>query len=127
MVVEDGRAARKHQLRKTGARCRVLGLCVDSGPGRVELDEPFEQRRLLCPGARERLVEVVVRVDKAGRNDRAAESHPLVRLRLLAGAYPRDESVFDQNPAVRMLGSGVVDGEDVRVGEQGLHACVPYL
>ena len=25
-----------------------------------------------------------------------------------------------------MLGSGVVDGEDVRVGEQGLHACVPY-
>ena len=39
---------------------------------------------------------------------------------------PDDEAVLDQDPAVRMLGSGVVDGEDVRVGEQGLHACVPY-
>jgi hypothetical protein len=26
-----------------------------------------------------------------------------------------------------MLGSGVVDGENVRVGEQGLHVSVPYL
>ena len=122
MVVEDGRAAREHQLRKAGARCRVLRLCVDSGPGRVELDEPLEQRRLLCPGARERLVEVVVRVDEAGRDDRAAESHPFVSLRLLADAHPHDEAVLDQDPAVRVLGSGVVDGEDVRVGEQGLHA-----
>ena len=63
-----------------------------------------------------------MRVDEAGRDDRAAEAHPLVRLRLVAGAHRDDEAVLDQDPAVRVLGSGVVDGEDVRVGEQGPHA-----
>ena len=116
----------EHQLGETGARRRVLRLGIDPGPGRVELDEPLEERRLLGPGARERLVEVVVRVDEAGCDERAAEAHPLVRIRLIAGAHRRDEAVLDQDPAVRVLGSGLVDGENVRVGEQGLHACVPY-
>ena len=42
-------------------------------------------------------------------------------------AHRRHEAVLDQDPAVSVLGSGVVDGENVRVGEQGLHARVPYL
>ena len=126
-MVEDGRAAREHQLGEPGTRRCVLRLGVDPGPGRVELDEPFEERCLLCPGTRKRLVEVVVRVDEAGRDDCAAEAHPLVGFRLLARADRHDEAVLDQDPAVRVLGSDVVDGEDVRVGEQGLHACVPYL
>ena len=59
VVVEDGRAAGEHQLGDP-ARRRVLRLGVDPRPGRVELDEPLEQRRLLCPRARQRLVEVVM-------------------------------------------------------------------
>ena len=43
---------------------RVLGLCVDQGPGRVELDV-LEQRCLLRPSASEGLVEVMVCVDEA--------------------------------------------------------------
>ena len=118
VVVEDGRAAGEHQLREPGARGRVLGLCVDTRPGRVELDEPFEERGLLRAGARERLVEVVVRVDEPRRDDGAGEVVPLVGLRLGARADLGHEAVLEQNPAVRVLGAGVVHRDDVRVREQ---------
>ena len=127
VVVEDGRAAGEHQLGDAGARRRVLGLGVDPGPGRVELDEPLEQRRLLGPGARERLVEVVVGVDEAGRDDRAAEPGALVRLRLRARPDRCDEAVLDEDPAVLVLRLRVVHRQHVRVYEQGLHRGVPYL
>ena len=127
VVVEDGRAAGEHQLGQARARRGVLGLGVDPGPGRVELDEPLEQRRLLRPSARERLVEVVVGVDEARRDEGAAERYPLVRLGLLAGSHRGDEAVLDQDPAVGVLGARVVDREHVCAREQGLHGVVPYL
>ena len=118
MVVEDGRAAGEHQLGEAGAGGRVLGFGVDARPGRVELDEPFEERRLLRAGARERLVEVVMRVDEARRDDRAGEVDALVRLGLVARADGCHEAVLDEDPAVRMLGAAVVHRDDVGVGEQ---------
>ena len=126
VVVEDGRAAGEHQLRDAGARRRVLRLGVDPRPRRVELDEPLEEGGLLRAGARERLVEVVVRVDEARRDDRAAQRDALVRLRRRAAAGLEHEAVLDQDPAVRVLGLRVVHRDDVRVGEQGLHGSVPY-
>ena len=122
VVVEDGGAAREHQLGDPGPRRRVLGLGVDPRPGRVELDEPLEQRRLLGSGARERLVEVVVGVDEAGRDESAAEPRALVRVRLGAGPDRGDEAVLEEDPAVRVLRLRVVHGQHVRGGEQGLHA-----
>ena len=73
VVVEDRRAAGQRELGEPGPRGRVLGLGVDPRPDRVELAQPLEERRLLGPGARERLVQVVVRVDEARRDDRSAQ------------------------------------------------------
>ena len=78
VVVEDGRAARERELGEARPRGRVLRLLVDPRPDGVERLEPREQVGLLRPRARERLVEVMVRVDEAGRHDRAAEVDALL-------------------------------------------------
>ena len=103
VVVEDGRAARERELRQAGARGGVLGFGVEPRPHRVQLDQPFEQRRVLRAGARERLVEVVVRVDEARCDERAAEVEPILARRLGASAHRRDEAVAHEHPAVGML------------------------
>ena len=90
VVVEDGRAPGERELCEPGARRRVLGLGVDARPHRVELAEPGEEVGLLRPSARQRLVQVVVRVDEPRRDDRAAEVDPLVRVRLRAAPDRRD-------------------------------------
>ena len=76
VVVEHRRAARERELGEAGARGGVLRLGVDPRPDRVELAQPGEEVGLLRPGARERLVEVVVRVDEARRDDGAARGRP---------------------------------------------------
>ena len=73
VVVEDGRAAAERELREPGAGGRVLGLGVDPAPERVQRPEPAEEIGLLRPGPRQRLVQVMVRVDEPGRDQRAAE------------------------------------------------------
>ena len=86
VVVEHGRAARQRELGEPGARGGVLHLGVDPRPDRVERAQPGEEVGLLRPRARERLVQVVVRVDEAGRDDRAAEvAHRASGRRLSAG------------------------------------------
>ena len=117
-MVEDGRAAREHQLGEAGAGGCILRLGVDACPRRVELDEPLEQRCLLRPGPRERLVEVVVRVDEPGRDHGAREIDALVGLGLGGRTDVRHEAVLDENPAARVLGAPVVHRDDVGVGEQ---------
>ncbi len=82
VVVEDSRAARERELGETGPRGRVLGLGVDPGPRRIELAQPAEEVSLLRTGTRERLVQVVMGVDEARRDDVAAEVDALVRLGL---------------------------------------------
>ncbi len=98
VVVEHRRAAGERELGEAGSRGRVLRLRVDSRPHGVELAQPGEEVRLLRPGPRERLVQVVVRVDETGRDDGAAEVDPLVGLGLVTGTDSGDESVLDQEP-----------------------------
>ena len=101
VVVEHRRAAGQRQLGEAGAGGRVLGLGVDPRPHRVELDEPLEQRRLLRPGARQRLVQVVMGVDEPRRDDRAGRGR---RPLSAAGGAPSsdrlDEPVAHEQPAV---------------------------
>ena len=82
VVVEDGRAAGERELGEARAGGGVLGLRVDPRPDRIELAEPCEEVGLLRAGSREGLVEVVMRVDEAGRDDRAAQVDALVGLGL---------------------------------------------
>jgi hypothetical protein len=64
---------------------------------------------------------VVVRVDEAGRDERAAEVLEGLRGWRVALSDRVHEAVVDEDPAVRELGSGVVHRDDVRVREQGPH------
>ena len=97
VVVEHRRAARERELGEPGARGGVQHLVVDPRPGRVERLQPREQVGLLRPGARQRLVEVVVRVDEARRDDGAGEVFGAFRCG--AGAELRDQPVLDPQPA----------------------------
>ena len=73
VVVEDGRAAREGELGEPCARRGVLGLRVDPGPDGIELAQPREEVGLLRASARQRLVQVVMRVDQPGGHDRAPQ------------------------------------------------------
>ena len=121
VVVEDGRAAGEHELRQAGAGGRVLGLRVDARPERVQRLQPREEVSLLRPRARQRLVEVVVRVDEPGRDERAAEVLEVLGNGRRAVADLDDEPVLDQDPCVLELGAGVVHDHDVGVREERPH------
>jgi hypothetical protein len=121
VVVEGGRAAAEREHREARARGRVLGVAVDPAPERIELPQPREEVGLLRPGARERLVEVMVRVDEAGRDERAAEVLEGLGGGRIALSDCDDEAVVHEEPAVGELRAGVVHRDDVRVREQGPH------
>ena len=122
VVVEDGRAAGEREL---GEPVRAAAYTDSSSmprPDRIERREPREEVGLLRPGARQGLVEVVVRVDEAGRDDRAAEVDALVGLGRRAAADRLDAAVREEHPAVRVLRARVVHHDDVRAGEQQAHS-----
>ena len=119
VVVEDGRAAREGELGEPGAGGGVLGLGVEPGPHRQQDLDPLEEVALLRPGPREVLKDVVVRVHEPGRDDGAPEVHRLAGRRRSAAPDALDPPLADQQPAARMLGAGIVHGDDVRVREQG--------
>ena len=112
VVVEDGRAAREGELGEPCARRGVLGLRVDPGPDGIELAQPREEVGLLRARARQRLVQVVMRVDQPGGHDRApqVDSRGVIRLRTAPGRD--DHRAVDENPTVRVLGPGVVHRDD---------------
>ena len=122
MVVEHRRAAGERELGEARLRGRVLGLGVDPRPDGIEGLQPGEEVGLLGAGARERLVQVVVRVDEAGSDESAAEILAVVRLRLGTPADLAHDAVLDQHPARLVLGARVVHHDDVRVGEEVVHA-----
>ncbi len=117
VVVENRRAARERELGEPGAGGGVLRVPVDLLPERIEVLEPREEVGLLRPGSRQRLEEVVMRVDQAGREEGAADV--LVRLsgRRVAAPDLLDEAVVDEEPAVGNLRSRVVHRDDVGVRE----------
>ncbi len=121
VVVEDRGAPGEHELRQAGARRRVLGVGVDAGPERIERLQPRKEVGLLRPGAGERLIEVVVRVDEPRRDQRAAEVLEVLGEGRRALADLDDEAVLDQDPRVVELRAGVVHGDDVGVREERPH------
>src|SRR5581483_6282088 len=106
VVVEDRRAARQCELRDPATGGRVLHPLVDPRPHRVQGLQPGEEVAVRHTGTRERLVQVVVRVDEAGRDDRAAQV--LAALRGARRAELRDQPVLDPQPPAAVLGAGVV-------------------
>ena len=121
MVVEDRRAAGERELGEAGARGGVLGLGVDARPHGIQLLQPGEEVGLLRPGAREGLVEVVVRVDEAGRDDRAVQVDALGRL----GLGPDPTAAIDEpSTSIQPLScsdAGVVHRDDPAVCVEGAH------
>jgi phage protein D len=90
------------------------------------VDEPVEELRVLRGGrrARERLHQVVVRVDHARDHDAAARvEHARAGLvQVLADGH--DDAAADQNVRVRQFGAGVVhrrDAQGVLDQQGGLH------
>ena len=115
VVVEDRRAARQRQLGQPAACGGVLHLVVDARPAWIERLQPREEIGLLCARARQGLVQVMMRVDEAGRDDCAAEI--LGARGRLARADLGDQPVLDPDPAVAMLGAGVVHRDEPAVAE----------
>ena len=127
MVIEDGCAARERELREARPRGGVLGVGVDSRPDGIQLPQPGEEVGLLRSRAREGLVEVVVRVDKPGRDDGAAEVDALVRRIgqapwFLATADSLDGALGDEHPAGLVLRRSVVHRDDPAVRVERPHA-----
>ena len=112
VVVEDGRAPGERELCEPGARGGIFRLCVDSRPDRIELAQPREQVGLLRPGARQRLVQVVVGIDEPWGEHCAAEIDATRVLRLGAAADSGDELALDEHPALLVLRAGVVHRHD---------------
>ena len=111
VVVEDRGAARQRQLGQARARGGVLGLGVDPRPHRIELAQPGEQIGLLRPGPGERLVQVVVRVDEPGRDERAGEVDALVGLGRRAPpptASTRPSAITSHPPSCSAPASSIV-------------------
>ena len=110
MVVEDGRATRQRELGQAGARCGVEHLGVDPRPDRIERAQPGEEVGILRVGARERLVEVVMGVDEARRDDGLAQV--VGGPGWVTGAQLGNEPVLDPQPTALVLGGRGVHGHD---------------
>jgi hypothetical protein len=117
VVVVGGRgAAGLGQPAEAGRRRGVHRLGVDPGPDRVQLDQPLEQRRVLRQPAGHPLVQVVVGVDQARREQAAGAVHVVVR-QAARGRPSADRgdvlAVHDHMPG-GVLGASRVDGRDGR-------------
>ncbi len=121
MMIAGRRAARQHELGESQSRCQPDGRLVESRPYRVQRLEPGEQfpvkRRRT--GARERLVEMMMTVDKPRKDDEAARIQFSVdsACRPLASRESlRNKAVFDNQP----IDGGACTGPDCqRVPDPG--------
>lgn len=98
----------------------------EASPDRVEGFEPVEEVGVLRgrDGAREGLVEVVMRVDEARKEDVTFEVEGFIGFAGQTGSlsYLFDESIFDKKTTIREFGVAVVHGEEVSVfDEEGGH------
>ena len=127
MVVEHRCTSGQRQLGEARTGGCVLALRVDPGPHRVQLAQPLEQGRLLRPGSRQRLVEVVVGVDEARRDDRSGEVDDDLRRGRDTAAHGLDQPVTHEHPAVRKLVARIVHRADPAVLQEHRHrAPRPY-
>ena len=89
VVIGAGRAAREGQLGQPHHRAGPHPLGVQARPHRIQRAQPVEQARLRGEPARHRLVQVVMRVDEAGRGHQARGRRPPRRPPAPATAPPR--------------------------------------
>lgn len=116
VVVADGGGAAldQHAERALGGGGEHRG--VDTGPGRVERDQPVEQVVVGGESAGEPLVEVVVGVDQAGGGQLPRTVDPADDVRQVRGgparAHRLDDVPGDDDMAGGVLGVVGVDGGD---------------
>jgi hypothetical protein len=109
-------AAAEREFRDADPRGDVRALFVEIRPARVQRRQPLEQRAVdRGPEApREVLVDVMVRVDEAGRDEAVLGAQDARRIRHRVGrsADRLHEPVRDGDPAALDLAPGVVDRRD---------------
>ena len=104
-----------------GGVCRVR---IDARPRGVQGDEPVEQDRVLCPAAREPLVQVVMSVDEARGDECAsgvvASDRGVTKLRGgTAGTHSEDAGAVHCDVALAIFRAGRVDGSHVTALDHG--------
>jgi hypothetical protein len=118
-MVRGGGAAREGELGQGGLRREEDVLGLEARPDRVERLEPVEQVGVLRggDGARQGLVEVVVRVDQPRQEHVTRQVEDLVgfvgRLAVVPTIF--DEAVANEKTTVREFGLVVVHAEQVGV------------
>jgi hypothetical protein len=117
VVIGAGAAARAQEGGEARAGGGALDVGVDPSPGRVQLLQPLEQRRLLGEPAGGPLVEVVVAVDEAGGGEAAASVDAAAVGVRRTFAHGFDPPVRDHDVAVGVLRARGVDGGDRAVLE----------
>jgi hypothetical protein len=113
-MVGRGGATGEREFSQTDPRRHVHRLSVDPSPQRIERLEPTEKRlvrhRRIGPG--EILIEVVVGVDEARRDQAARGIDSLKRLRSLTTTDVSDQAVTDSDPSTGDLASVIIDRRD---------------
>jgi len=116
-MVRCGRAARKGKFGQCGGSRSENVFGVHARPDRVKGLEPIKKIGILRggDGAREGLVEVMVRVDQPRHDDVTSQvEHFIGGLREIGGlANLLDEAIANKKTTIRELGLVVVHGEDV--------------
>ena len=118
-VIRAGRAPGQQQLGQAHAGGHAHAVGVDPAPDLVQLRQPAEQGRFLHRRdvARQRLRQVMVRVDEAGQHDLARgvdAAHGIGSgfAGRLTGPHGGHAVVLDQHPAAREAPARVVHGND---------------
>ena len=129
MVVEAGRAAVLHQLAEACERGKTDHVLIEVFPDLIERPEPVEQLHVLYlrQVAGEDLVEVVVRVDKAGIAEHVARVDGLVRLLRKALADRANEAVLGVEVDILVDRIVIVAGDECAdiLNEQSGHSRAP--
>ncbi len=126
-VIKNGGAARERQFREADKRARAGGFFIGLRPDSVVRFQPREEVVVLRSGqiARERLVEMVMRVDETRQHDLATEiNHRISRGgQLITGADLFDDAILGVEATVfQFTALAIHRDEDSGVfSEQGGH------
>ena len=128
-MVEAGRAAVLHQLAKACERGKTDHVLIEVFPDLIERPEPVKQLHVLYlrQVAGEDLVEVVMRVDKAGIAEHMARVDHFVRLLRQVVADRANEAVLGVEVNVLVNGIVFVAGDERAdiSNEQSRHGVPP--
>ena len=129
-MVDARRGTGQQQFGRRRAAGRDMIVRGHHPPDGIEQPQPIEEMaaRRARHGARQRLEEMVMRVDESGHGDRAAEVDALVEIaaRRRPLAQRRDDPAVDDEPGPAQDAIGVVAGvKRVDVLDDAAHAQAP--